>query len=83
MEAVAVFPATKRIDLIDESPPKEVQPSEVRLKMLEVGICGTDKEIASFQYGTPPEGSDHLVIGHESLAEIEEAGFRCQQILQR
>ena len=42
--------------------------------MLDVGICGTDKEIASFQYGTPPEGSEYLVIGHESLGEIVEAG---------
>jgi glucose 1-dehydrogenase len=74
MKAVAVFPATKRIDLIDQPSPKDVQPLEVRLKMLEVGICGTDKEIASFQYGTPPEGSDHLVIGHESLAEIYDLG---------
>ncbi len=74
MKAVAVFPGEKRIDLIDQSIQDKIPPSGVRLKMLEVGICGTDKEIASFQYGTPPEGSDHLVIGHESLAEIDEAG---------
>jgi glucose 1-dehydrogenase len=74
MKAVAVFPGTKRIDLIDQPSPAEVPPSAVRLKMLEVGICGTDKEIASFQYGTPPRGSDHIIIGHESLAEIEEVG---------
>jgi threonine dehydrogenase-like Zn-dependent dehydrogenase len=42
--------------------------------MLEVGVCGTDREIASFQYGTPPPGSPHLVIGHESLAEVVEVG---------
>jgi glucose 1-dehydrogenase len=74
MKAVAVFPGTKRIDLIDQPVEKTLPASGVRLKMLEVGICGTDKEIASFQYGTPPEGSDYLVIGHESLAEIEETG---------
>jgi len=42
--------------------------------MLDVGICGTDKEIVSFQYGTPPDGSDYLVIGHESLGEVVEVG---------
>ncbi len=42
--------------------------------MLEVGICGTDKEIVSFEYGTPPEGFDYLVIGHESVGEIVEVG---------
>lgn len=74
MKAVAVFPEKKRIDLIDKPMQDKVPPSGVRLKMFEVGICGTDKEIASFQYGTPPKGSDHLVIGHESLAEIDEVG---------
>ena len=27
------------------------------LRMLDVGICGTDKEICSFEYGTPPAGT--------------------------
>ena len=38
--------------------------------MLEVGVCGTDKEICSFEYGTPPEGSDYLILGHESLGFV-------------
>ena len=42
--------------------------------MLDIGVCGTDKEICSFEYGTPPPGDDHLVIGHESLAEIIDVG---------
>lgn len=42
--------------------------------MLEVGICGTDKEICRFAYGTPPEGSEYLVIGHEALGEVIEVG---------
>ena len=80
MKAVAVFPGSKRIDLIDQPPLDKIPPSGVRLKMLEVGICGTDKEIASFQYGTPPKGSDHLIIGHESLAEIEEVGSAVRRV---
>jgi threonine dehydrogenase-like Zn-dependent dehydrogenase len=44
------------------------------LRMLDIGICGTDKEICSFEYGTPPPGDDHLVIGHESVAEITGVG---------
>jgi hypothetical protein len=31
-------------------------------------------EICSFEYGTPPPGDNYLVIGHEALAEIVEAG---------
>ena len=50
------------------------EPDQVRIRMLEIGICGTDKEICAFEYGTPPEGSDYLVIGHESLGEVMEVG---------
>jgi threonine dehydrogenase-like Zn-dependent dehydrogenase len=42
--------------------------------MLDVGICGTDREICAFQYGTPPAGESRLVIGHESLGEVVEVG---------
>ena len=74
MKAVAVFPADRRFDVIDHPEPKLSAPSEVKMRMLDVGICGTDKEIVSFQFGTPPDGSPYLVIGHESLAEVVEVG---------
>jgi len=48
--------------------------------MLDIGICGTDKEICSFEYGTPPPGDDHLVIGHESVAEIVEVGSAVERL---
>ncbi len=74
MKAVAVFPATRQVRLIDHAAPRLGSPTEVRLQMLDVGVCGTDREIAAFEYGTPPAGSDHLVIGHESLGEVVEVG---------
>ena len=74
MKAVAVFPATRDVKLIDRPEPRITSPSAVRLRMLEVGVCGTDREITAFQYGTPPSGEDHLVIGHESLGEVSDVG---------
>lgn len=74
MKAVAVFPATREVKIIDQEEPRVAQPTEVKLRMLEVGICGTDKEICSFAYGTPPRGADYLIIGHESLGEVVEVG---------
>jgi threonine dehydrogenase-like Zn-dependent dehydrogenase len=74
MKAVAVFPEKKEIKVIDLPVPQITEPDQVKLRMLDVGVCGTDKEICSFQYGTPPKGSDYLVIGHESLGEIVEVG---------
>lgn len=74
MKAVAIVPRTRDIRILDHPDPKMFSPTDVTLRVLEVGVCGTDKEISSFEYGTPPGGSDYLVIGHESLAEIVEAG---------
>src|SRR5580698_1019671 len=74
MKAVAVFPADRRFDVIDHPEPSIAAPGDVKLRMLDVGICGTDKEIVTFQFGTPPDGSKYLVIGHESLAQVVETG---------
>jgi threonine dehydrogenase-like Zn-dependent dehydrogenase len=74
MRAVAVFPADRRFAVIDHPEPSVTSPTEVKLRMLDVGICGTDKEIVSFEYGTPPAGSPYLIIGHESLGEVVEIG---------
>jgi glucose 1-dehydrogenase len=74
MKAVAVFPGSREVTVVEQEAPRLLEPDQVMLRMLDVGICGTDKEICSFEYGTPPPGDDHLVIGHESLAEIVAAG---------
>ena len=74
MKAVAVFPGDRRVDVIDHPEPRITSPTEVKIRMLDVGICGTDKEIVTFEYGTPPPGSPYLVIGHESLGEVVESG---------
>ncbi len=80
MKAVAVFPDSRQVKVIEQEDPRLIQPDQVMLRMLDVGICGTDKEICSFEYGTPPAGDDHLVIGHESLAEIVQAGSAVERL---
>src|SRR5215470_13882640 len=74
MHALAVFPSAKKIDLLEIPEPKLNSPTEVLLKLREVGLCGTDREIASFEHGDPPSGADHLILGHETLAEVIEIG---------
>ncbi|HTR97102.1 MAG TPA: alcohol dehydrogenase catalytic domain-containing protein [Candidatus Acidoferrales bacterium] len=74
MKAIAVRPAARRIEIVEHPEPALAQPTQVLMRMLRVGICGTDREICAFDYGTPPTGSDYLVIGHESLAEVVEVG---------
>jgi threonine dehydrogenase-like Zn-dependent dehydrogenase len=74
MKAVAVFPGPQEVKVVDVEPPRLTEPDEVVLRMRDIGICGTDKEICSFEYGTPPPGEDHLILGHEALAEVVEVG---------
>jgi threonine dehydrogenase-like Zn-dependent dehydrogenase len=74
MKAVAVFPGSREVKVVDGDAPRLTQPDQVMLRMLDIGLCGTDKEICSFEYGTPPAGDDHLIIGHEALAEVVRAG---------
>ena len=74
MKAIAVTPGNRTVGIIDQPEPGISSPTDVKLRMLEAGVCGTDKEISAFEYGTPPRGSDQLVIGHESLGEVIEVG---------
>ncbi len=75
MRAAAVFPATKTLGIVPDFPePRITSPKGVKLRILQVGVCGTDREIASFVYGTPPEGYEYLVLGHEAFGEVVEVG---------
>src|SRR2546427_3594643 len=59
--------------------PKIDGASQVKIRSLEVGVCGTDREICTFVYGSPPDGFDYLVLGHESLGEVIEVGSGVSQ----
>ena len=44
------------------------------MKVLRVGVDGTDKEINAAEYGAPPPGDDYLILGHESFGQGEAVG---------
>ena len=46
----------------------------VLVKVLRVGVDGTDKEINAAEYGAAPSGYDFLVIGHEGFGRVEAVG---------
>lgn len=48
---------------------------EVLVRTLEVGVCGTDREISEGLFGVAPEGEQLLVLGHEALAVVERDGY--------
>ena len=80
MEAIAVTPQERKVEIINQAEPRILCPTDVKLRMIEAGVCGTDKEICAFEYGTPPAGSEQLVIGHESLGEVVEVGPKVRRV---
>ena len=54
VKAISVFPAKHALKLIDIEAPTISSPTQAKIRMLDIGVCGTDREICAFQYGTPP-----------------------------
>jgi threonine dehydrogenase-like Zn-dependent dehydrogenase len=78
MKAIAVIPGTPGSAHLVEMPKPSIDEIAdgrgVLVKVLRVGVDGTDKEINNAEYGAPPPGSDFLVIGHEGFGVVEEVG---------
>lgn len=73
MKAITITPGTPNsAALRDVSEPPESD-GDVLVRSLALGICGTDFELVAGDYGWPPEGHQHLILGHESLGRVEEA----------
>ncbi len=78
MKAIAVFPGKPdSVHLADlPEPSLDAVPGGrgVKVRVLRVGLDGTDKEINAGEYGAAPPGEDVLVIGHEGFGVVEEVG---------
>ncbi|MGI5324130.1 glucose 1-dehydrogenase [Actinomadura nitritigenes] len=73
MRALTVVPGRKDSLAVRDVPDPEPGDGELLVDGLAVGVCGTDREIASGEYGWAPPGRDRLVIGHESLGRVRRA----------
>jgi glucose 1-dehydrogenase len=73
LKAITILPGTPGSAKLEEfaDPPESDGP--VLVDTLAVGVCGTDLEIASGDYGWAPEGHERLVLGHESIGRVAEA----------
>jgi threonine dehydrogenase-like Zn-dependent dehydrogenase len=74
MKAIAIKPGTTVVHLADLPEPTISSPDEVKLRVLRVGICGTDREEVSGGRSKPPDGRGELVIGHEMFGQCVETG---------
>src|SRR5215204_5592762 len=72
MDALVVEPGVAHSARVERvSPPRE---DGVRVRVLEIGICGTDREISEGLFGAAPDGEATLVLGHELLGRVDDDG---------
>jgi len=78
VKAVAVIPGKANTIHLREVPKPKTEDVPggrgVLIKILRVGVDGTDKEINAAEYGAAPAGDDYLIIGHESFGRVEAVG---------
>src|SRR5437762_10973186 len=84
MKSIAVKPGIANTVHLAELPTPKVTDVPngrgVLVKVLRVGVDGTDKEINAAEYGQAPPGYDFLVIGHEGLGRIEAVGPNVNEV---
>lgn len=80
MKAIAIVPGTATLRLVDRPEPSVATPDEVKVKIVRVGICGTDRTEVLGGRATAPKGQDELVIGHEMFGQVMEVGEAVRRV---
>jgi len=72
-----VAPGIRDSARLEDVPEPGLADGGVLVRTIAIGVCGTDREIISGEYGTPPPGQKRLILGHESLGLVESAPPGC------
>ncbi len=71
MKAIAIVPGAGTIQLADRAEPSVAARDEIKLRVLQVGICGTDREEASGGRAQAPEGEMDLIFEATGVPSLE------------
>jgi glucose 1-dehydrogenase len=74
MKAIAITPGTAGSRIVDRPEPSITTAEQVKIKVIRVGICGTDRTEVSGGRADAPDGQKELVIGHEMFGQVVDAG---------
>ncbi len=80
MKAIVLQPGTKNLRLAEWQEPVLQKETQVKVKVLRVGICGTDREEAAGGRADAPQGEKELIIGHEMLSQVVEVGKKVTKV---
>jgi threonine dehydrogenase-like Zn-dependent dehydrogenase len=70
LKAIALTPGKKNLRIVERPEPTITGPRDIKVRVLRVGVCGTDREEAAGGRALAPDGSGELVIGHEMLGRV-------------
>src|SRR5690349_25077824 len=76
MFGIAAHPGATEPTFVDLPEPREPAVGEVLCRTLQVGVCGTDREILHSAAPVTPTNASYLVLGHECLARVEAVGSK-------
>jgi glucose 1-dehydrogenase len=74
MKAIANITGTSTLNLVDRPEPDVAADDDIKLRVLYVGICGTDREEAAGGRSKPPGSQTELVLGHEMFGQVVKIG---------
>jgi threonine dehydrogenase-like Zn-dependent dehydrogenase len=74
MKAVIVTPGSKGSVQLTQLPEPIPKPNEAFIKVMKLGIDGTDRDINAGFYGAAPDGEKNLIVGHEVVGTVVKVG---------
>jgi threonine dehydrogenase-like Zn-dependent dehydrogenase len=75
MQALVTVPSDAHSTRLADMPAPRGGDGTVLVRTLEVGVCGTDREISEGLFGVAPDGEDALVLGHELLGVVDRDAY--------
>jgi threonine dehydrogenase-like Zn-dependent dehydrogenase len=77
LRAITVLPLHPHSIELRDVPEPPAESGALLVEAIALGVCGTDREIISGDYGEAPKGAQRLILGHESLGRVLEAPADC------
>ncbi|HYZ70124.1 MAG TPA: alcohol dehydrogenase catalytic domain-containing protein [Thermoleophilaceae bacterium] len=83
MQALTLRPGEAGSTAVVAMPDPRPDAGQVLVRPVEVGVCGTDREISEGWFGVAPPGEERLILGHELLGRVEHGGhgFACGDLV--
>ncbi|WP_327109347.1 alcohol dehydrogenase catalytic domain-containing protein [Nonomuraea glycinis] len=70
MRALTIIPGHANSAAITELDDLDPKPDHLIIQGVSLGICATDRDLASGLFGMAANGHNHLVLGHESVGRV-------------